>query len=402
MYYMNKALQHLLVLTLFLSSISVVIAQDDAMPPAPLGAWQDCATPSNLPDVIQIGAPLGLTGPISVYGVPQQLGIDLAIQEINGSGYLGDATLEMIYEDTEGDAEQAIAAMTKLIDEDNVTVVFGPSLSTESFAAAPIAQENGVPVMGVTTSAIGIPQQGDFVFRGNLPEAVLIPVMVGQVQDLFGIERVAVLYGDDDDFTISGYDVFVQTLEDLDITITDEATFARGDVDFSPQLTNLIADEPDAIVASALGAEGINIIVQARQLGFDGLILGGNGFNTPDVIAQAGEDAENLIVGASWNIASDNELSTRFVAMFEEAYDFTPDQFSVQAYTVIWLYATAMRCGNSVDGADIRDQLLMIENFESPLGAFSFDPEGEPIHPPVTQIVRDGAFVLLTPELLAD
>jgi len=393
-----RFMKFVIVMMIALISVAIVTAQDEMEQP-PLGWWDECATPDTLPDTIQIGAPLGLTGPISIYGIPQQQGIDIAIEEINSSGYLGDTQLEMVYEDTEGNAEQAIAAMTQLVVEDDVTVVFGPSLSSESFASAPIAQENNTPVMGVTTSAIGIPQQGDFVFRGNLPESVLIPYMVEQVQDIFGIESIAVLYGDDDDFTISGYDVFVDTFDAIGLDITDEATFARGDVDFSPQLTRLIASEPDAIAVSALGREGVAIILQARELGFEGLILGGNGFNTPDVIEQAGDDATNLIVGAAWHITSENELSTRFVDTFQDLYEQTPNQFSVQAYSVIWIYATAIRCADSADGDAIRDALFNIQDFVSPLGEYSFDMEGEPTHAPVAQIVRDGTFVILTPEM---
>lgn len=368
--------------------------------PLPIGLWEQCETP-DLEGTITFGAPLGLTGPISVYGIPEQQGVDLAIQEINESGYLGDAQLEMLYEDTEGNAQQAINAMTKLIEEDNVVAIFGPSLSSEAFAADPIAQEAGVPAMGVTTSAIGIPQMGDFIFRGNLPEQVLIPIMVAQVQELYGIENVAVLYGDDDDFTVTGYEVFIDALDELNITITDEATFARGDVDFSPQLTSLLLGEtqPDAIVVSALGAEGIQIIIQARALGYEGLILGGNGFNSPDIASEAGDDAYNLIVGASWNISGGNDLSLRFVEMFDEAFGREPDQFSVQAYTAMWLYATAIRCEGAADSESIRDGLLNIQEFESPLGAFSFDEEGEPFHEPVVQIFAEGTFLPLTPEL---
>lgn len=396
-------MRNLLALIAILSIFTgVAVAQDDATEdaPLPIGLWEMCETP-NLSGTITFGAPLGLTGPISIYGIPEQQGVDLAIEEINASGYLGDATIEMIYEDTEGNAQQAIAAMTKLIEEDEVVAIFGPSLSSEAFAADPIAQENGIPAMGVTTSAIGIPQIGDFIFRGNLPEQVLIPIMVEQVQDLYEIENVAVLYGDDDDFTLTGYDVFIDALDALNIGIMDEATFARGDVDFSPQLTALLLDDvtPDALVVSALGAEGIQIIIQARALGYEGLILGGNGFNSPDIATEAGDDAENLIVGASWNISGGNDLSLRYVDLFEETYGRQPDQFAVQAYTAMWLYATAIRCEGSADSAAIRDGLLNIEDFETPLGNYSFDEEGEPFHPPVVQIFVDGEFLPLTPEL---
>lgn len=393
-----------LLIALLLMGVSAGMTQEtseDAAQP-PIGLWEECATPQTLPDEVLIGSPLGLTGPISIYGIPEQQGADLAVQEINESGYLGDAQIIMQYEDTEGDAQQAINAMTKLIEEDGVVAVFGPSLSSEAFAADPIAQENGIPVMGVTTSATGITAIGDFVFRGNLPEFILIPDMVAQVTAVAGLEDVAILYGDDDDFTITGYDQFVIALDDNGVNIVEEATFARGDVDFNPQLTRILAAEPDAIAVSALAAEGIQIIVQARALGYEGLILGGNGFNTPDVAAQAGADAEGLIIGASWNINGENNaLSQRFVEMYEAAYGIPPDQFAVQAYTALWLFATAIRCQDSVDGAAIRDGLFAIDNFETPLGPFSFDEMGEPLHPSVTQIIRDGQFVPLTPEMMA-
>ncbi|MEL6407182.1 MAG: ABC transporter substrate-binding protein [Chloroflexota bacterium] len=379
------------------------MADDEAMAetPLPIGLWEQCETP-DLSGTITFGAPLGLTGPISVYGVPEQQGVDLAIAEINESGYLGDAQIEMIYEDTEGDAQQAINAMTKLIEEDNVVAVFGPSLSSEAFAADPIAQEAGIPTMGVTTSAIGIPQIGDYIFRGNLPEQVLIPIMVEEVQTLYNIQDVAVLYGDDDDFTVTGYNVFIEALDGSGINITNEATFARGDVDFNPQLTTLVTGDnvPDALVVSALAAEGIQIIVQARALGYEGLILGGNGFNSPDIASEAGEDATNLIVGASWNIGGGNDLSQRFVSLFEEEYGRQPDQFSVQAYTVMWIFATAIRCEGSAESDAIRDGLFNIQDFASPLGDFSFDGEGEPFHEPVVQIFDAGDFVPLTEDLV--
>ncbi|QPC80815.1 ABC transporter substrate-binding protein [Phototrophicus methaneseepsis] len=398
-----RSLALVLVIPVLLSSnlfFATAISAQEADEQPPIGLWEACPTPQNLPETITIGAPLGLTGPISVYGVPQQQGADIAVEEINASGYLGESQIVMAYEDTEGNAEQTIAAMTRLIEDIGVQAIFGPSLSTEAFAADPIAQEAGIPVMGVTTSAIGIPEMGDFVFRGNLPEHVLIPFMLDEVIPALEIEDVAILYGDDDDFTISGYDVFIEALEDRDVTILGEATFARGDIDFSPQLTTLLAEEPDALLVSALASEGVQIILQARQLGYEGPILGGNGFSTPDVIEQTGEAGNGLIVGASWNVGQQDptESSLRFVEKFEEAYEYAPDQFSVQAYTAMWLFATAIRCTDSVAGEDIRDGLLAIEDMETPLGEFSFDPIGEPIHQPVVQVVEDGLFALFNPE----
>lgn len=377
----------------------MVLAQEEEEEPMLPGLWDVCPTPENLPATVTIGVIFGLSGPISVYGGPQQQAVQLAIAQINESGYLGEGvTLVAIYEDSAGSAEQAINAMTKLVEEDMVVAVIGPTLSTEAFAADPIAQENGTPVMGVSNTASGITDMGEFVFRNSLPESSVIPGTVASATEALGLERVGVLYGNDDDFTVSAYRVFVEALEDLGVEIISEETFAGGDVDFSAQLTNLLAGSPDALVVSALAAEAVQIITQARQQGYMGPIIGGNGFNSPAVLQQTGEDSDNVIVGAAWNIASPDPLSVLFSELFEETYGALPDQFAAQAYTGAWLMATAIRCADSVDRSDVRDALAAIEDFPSPLGLYSFDEDRNPVHDPVVQIAIDQAFAVLGAE----
>jgi branched-chain amino acid transport system substrate-binding protein len=393
---MKRVLILLAVLALSAAPLSV-LAQDDMM--AMPGLMDECPVPENLPETVSVGAIFGLSGNISVYGGPQQNGVNLALEQINSSGYLGEGTtLEILFEDSGADAEGAIGAMTKLVEEDGVVAVLGPTLSTHAFAADPIANDAGVPVMGVSNTASGITDMGEFVFRNSLPESSVIPGTISQSVELLGLEAVGVLYGDDDDFTLSGYDVFIDALLDNEVDILGEETFARGDVDFSAQLTNLIGDEPDALIVSALAAEAGVIIAQARELGFAGPIIGGNGLNSPAIIEQAGDASEGVIVGAAWNVNASDDLSTTFTTEYEAAYSALPDQFSAQAYTGAWLMAAAVRCADSTDSADVRDALAGITGFNSPLGEFSFDEDRNPVHLPVLQIIEDGAFAVLTGE----
>lgn len=360
-----------------------------------VGFWSQCATPENLPETVTIGAIFGLSEAVAVYGTAQQQAVQLAVEEINASEYLGTGvTLEVIYEDSAGNRDQAIAAMTKLVEEDQVVAVLGPTLSSEAFAADPVAQENGTPVLGVSNTALGITEMGDFVFRNSLAEAAVIPGTITQAKDILGLTKVGLLYGNDDDFTVSGYEVFKQALQDNEIEILGEETFAKGDVDFNAQLTNLISAEPDALVVSALAAEGVQIVLQARSLGYDGPIIGGNGFNSPAVLRDTGEASEGLIVGGAWNYGNPNptESSVRFVNLYEAMFDSSPDQFAAQAYTGAWLVATAIRCADSVDRTAVRDALAEITEFDSPLGVFSFDENRDPVHDPIAQIVVEGAF----------
>lgn len=365
-----------------------------------------CPAPAALPETVTLGAVFGLSGNISVYGGPQRQAVELAVSQINEMGFLGEGTtLEVIFEDSTGDAQQAIAAMTKLVEQDGVVAVIGPTLSTEAVAAVPVAQDAGTTVMGVSNTATALREAlGDFYHRDSLPEAVVIPGTIAQAKDALGLTRVGVLYGNDDDFTLSGYDVFIQALEDNGIEILGEETFARGDVDFSAQLTNLIAQQPDALVVSALAAEATQIIVQARQLGYTGPIIGGNGFNSPAVLANAGADAEGLIVGGAWNIGNPNpsESSVQFVDAFTAATGNAPDQFAAQAYTGAWLVASGIRCADSVDRTAVRDAVGTLAEVETPLGLFSFDESGEPVHEPIAQIVVEGKFQPLALQMASE
>jgi branched-chain amino acid transport system substrate-binding protein len=366
-----------------------------------IGFWEECEDPS-LEGEINVGYIFSLTGGASVYGTSQENGLLLAAEEINESGYLGDATLVMVKEDGGSTPEEAIAAMEKQVGENDVVAIIGPTLSTQAFAADPIAQEAGIPVMGVSNTANGITAMGDYVFRNSLPEASVIPGNLAQAVEILGIETVGVLYSDNDDFSVSGYNVFSATLEELEVEVIGTETFQIGDTNFDAQLTNLVFEEPDALVVSTLAAEATLLVEQARGLGYEGPIIGGNGFNTPAIAANVGEAADGVVVGAAWHITNPAEINVAFVEMYEEAYEVSPDQFAAQSYTGVWLMATAIRCADSTDPAEIRDALAEIEEFDSPLGLFSFDEERNPVHDPVAQIIVDGVFEILSEESAAE
>jgi branched-chain amino acid transport system substrate-binding protein len=378
--------------------LSASFAQD-AMAKPLVGAWETCPEPSKLSVTVSFGAIFTLSGAASVYGNTQKNGVDLAVEEINTSAYLGkNAKLEVKIEDSASKPEQAITAMTKLVQEDKVAAVLGPTLSTEAVAADPVAMEAKTVVLGVSNTASGLTTKiGDYYFRNSLPESAVIPGTIAQAGEILGLKKVGLLYGNDDEFTKSGYDVFKQAVQDNKIEIAGEQTFTKGTKDFNAQLTALIGNDPDALVVSALAAEAVPIIQQARTLGFDGPIIGGNGFNSPAVLKQSGADAEGLIVGGAWNFDNPNpsKSSVAFADMYQKKFNAAPDQFAAQAYTGAWLLATAVRCGDSADREVIKEQLPKIKDFETPLGAFAFDENRDPVHDPIAQIVKEGKFIPL-------
>ncbi|MCB0251627.1 MAG: ABC transporter substrate-binding protein [Anaerolineae bacterium] len=366
--------------------------QEPAAEPTAEAAAEPAAASGALSGEIVVGCAHALSGPIAIYGEPIHNGILLAAQQINDQKLLGDATLAIVCEDTAGDKAQAINAFQKLINQDKVVAILGPTLSNSAFAADPVAQEAGIPVLGSSNTAAGITDMGDYVFRDSLPESDVIPNTILVTKDKLGYSKVAVMYGNDDQFTQSGYDVFAEALAGSGTEVVATETFAKGDTDFSAQLTKIAALEPEALIVSALAEEAANIMIQARQLGLDVPIIGGNGFNSPKLAEIAGPAAEGAISGAAWNIGNPAPENQAFVDAYRAAYGGDPDQFAAQAYTATWLMATAIKNAGSADPAAIRDALAAITDFPSPLGTYSFDANRNPVHTPVVLIVKDGKF----------
>lgn len=345
-----------------------------------------------LDEPVRIGVVFSQTGGAAVYGATQVAGVELAAEQLNGRG--AGVTYELVIEDDASDPAQGITAYEKLINQDQVSAIIGPTLSNTMQSTGPVAQDAGVPAMGVSTTAEGITDIGEYVFRDSLTEGDVIPQTVAAANEAFGLEQVAVMYGDDDAFTVSGWEIFVQALEDEGIETTTTQTFAKGDTDFSAQLTEVRNTDPDALVVSGLAEENALILTQARDLGIDVPVLGGNGFNSPAIAEQAGDAAEGVLVGAAWNSASDAPMSQDFIAAYEEANGSPPDQFAAQAYTGMMLYAQAIESACSADRDDIREALNGLDNVPTVLGDFSFDDNRDAVHEAVVQIIENGQFAV--------
>lgn len=352
------------------------------------GSGADCT----LDDPVKVGVVFSQTQAAAVYGATQLNGVRLAADQLNEQGGV---TYELVVEDDASDPAQGITAFEKLINADQVSVIIGPTLSNTAQSSDPVAQDAGVPVLGVSNTAPGITDIGDYVFRNSLTEGQVIPETIAAAKEKFGLEKVAVLYGNDDAFTQGGFEVFKQALADAGIEITTTQTFAKGDTDFSAQLTEAKQTDPDALVVSALAEEAANILTQARELGLDVPVIGGNGFNSPALLENAGEAAEGVVVGAAWNSAADNPATKEFIDAYTEEYGSQPDQFAAQAYAGMNIVDAAVRSSCSADPAAIRDGLESIEGMDTVLGEFSFTESRDADHPAVVQIVDGGEFKIL-------
>ncbi|SJN28690.1 Leucine-, isoleucine-, valine-, threonine-, and alanine-binding protein [Microbacterium esteraromaticum] len=351
------------------------------------GSGDSCVIEGTVP----VGAALSLTGGAASYGESQQKGLELALADLNAKDGV---KYDLKVEDDGSDPRQAISVFETFVGN-GTSLIIGPTLSNTAFQAQPVAQEAGVPVLAISNTATGITAQGDFIFRDSLTEAQVIPQTIQAASEKLGLKKVVVMYSNDDAFTESGFEVMESALKDQGIEVLDTLKFSVKDTDFRSLLTAAKEKNPDAIVVSALIEAAIPLVTQARELGINEPIIGGNGFNNPALMKDAGQAAEDVIVGAAWNSASDSPENTAFMKAFEEKYGAGPDQFAAQAYTGMLIVDHAVRANCSGERTDVQQSLTEVKDLATPLGSISINKDRDAEHPAVVQIVKDGKFTVL-------
>jgi branched-chain amino acid transport system substrate-binding protein len=345
--------------------------------------------------IVRIGAALSLTGTAKLFGSAQRSGIKLAQDEINANHILGSTRLEVIVEDDGSDRAQASVVFQKFIENSHVLAILGPTLSDTALSVDPLAQQASVPVLAISNAAGGITQIGNFIFRDCLSESQLTPQIIKMVRARLKVHNAALLYTDTDP-NRAGSHGFKKALQDLGVHIGSELSFTREQTDFTPQLEEIAASRPDALFVTAPAQLAAPILIQAHQHGLGNVpIIGSNAFNSDTVLRSAGDSAEGLIVGSAWSVANPSARNQQFIQSYRARYGVDPDQLAAQAYTGVYILASAIQdAGTITDPRAVRDALERVNKLDTPLGPFSFNAQRDADYPPSVQIVRKGRLQL--------
>lgn len=384
MNYLIKAL-------LYILSVSVVFF---------MGCSGKDSDPEPTPTEIPIGIVVSLTGSFSPYGPIQQNGILLAISEINSKSLLPGKKITPYIVDDRSVPDTCQSVFLDLINTRKVVAIIGPTSSNSAFAADTIAQNRKVVVVGISNTVPGITGMGDYIFRNSLPESAVIPNTVQITHDALKYSKVAVVYGDDDPYTLGAYNSFKSALESTTgVSIIATETVHKGDYQFTDPINRIKASAPDIIVLALLVNEASRFMVQARNLGIPDSIrfLGGNSFNTSKLWQQAGNAAQGAICGTAWIYTEETPGNAAFIENYISIYGARPDQFAAQAYAAIYILADALKRSGQLNSTDLCNALAATANLPTVLGMFSFDGNRDPVHSPVVQELIDGEFVVFKP-----
>lgn len=336
---------------------------------------------------MSIGIALPLTGPLAPAGTLMKQGFTLAIDEINKADAT-DLNLKFIFEDDAGTADGAVKAFNTLIDIEGVSVILGPASSSATEAAFPIAKENQIVAISPTAGARGLTAISDFVFRIPLTSDVVVSKGIEVTHTKLGYQQVVTMYDETDLFSTDRDATLQEAFTARGVEVLTTETFESGDTDFSAQLTRIQALNPDAIFVSALPPEKPGILIQAHQLGISVPFIVSS--LTDVEVEAAGAAAEGAITFTGWLPTDDTPGNQAFVQNYSATFGMEPNAFAASSYAAVYILAEAIKNAQSTDSIAIRDALTAIRDFDTVLGKFSFDANGDAVYDPKVLIVKDG------------
>jgi branched-chain amino acid transport system substrate-binding protein len=336
---------------------------------------------------IPIGVALAQTSNVALLGQEGIQGAKIAEKYFNDKGGVDGTPIKLVIQDTGGDEAGAINAFQILINQNKVVGIVGPTLSQQAFSTGPVAERAKVPVIAASNTAKGIPEIGDYIARVSAPVSIVAPNSLKAALKLNPkIKKVAVFYAQNDAFSKSETEIFQQAVKDQKLDIVTVQKFQTTDTDFQAQATNALNLKPDLIIISGLAADGGNLVRQLRELGYQGIIVGGNGFNTSNIFAVCQARCNDVLVAQAYSSEHQNEINKTFRTTYLNQYKKEPPQFSAQGFTAVQVFVEALK---EVDKKNdiakmpleqLRTELnkqLLTGKYDTPLGQISFTPVGD-------------------------
>ncbi len=339
---------------------------------------------------IVIGEFGSLTGTTATFGISTKNGVDMAIEDINKSGGLLGKQVRVIVEDNQGKPEEAQLVVTKLITKDKVIAVLGEVASSRTLAAAPVAQSNGIPMISPSSTNPKVTQVGDYIFRVCFIDPFQGLVMAKFANNTLKVKNVAILRDIKNDYSVGLADVFIKNFTALGGTIIADESYSEGDTDFSAQLTSVGAKKPEAIFVPGYYTEVALIARQAKNLGINAPLLGGDGWDSPRLIEIGGDALNGSYFSNHYSQDDPSPTIQKFVADYQAKYNEVPDALAGLGYDSAAVLFDAIKRANSADPAKIRDALAQTKDFQGVTGMITLDADRNAVKPAVVLQVSEG------------
>jgi len=345
---------------------------------------------------IKVGEFASLSGKEATFGISSHEGTLLAIENLNAAGGVLGRQFQLITEDDLSKAGEPATDVNKLISRDNVVAVLGEVASSRSLEAAPICQASQIPMISPSSTNPKVTETGDYIFRVCFIDPFQGTVMANFSHNTLKARKVALFTDVKSDYSKGLAKYFKESFLKLGGEIPVELDFNGGDKDFKAQLTAIKAANPDAVFVPGYYTDVALICIQAKQLGINVPLCGGDGWESGDLV-KIGQDAvegDYFSTHYAPDVATPN--SQKFVADYQKRFNGkTPDAMAALGYDSAMILADAIKRAGVTDGPKVRDALAATKNFDGVTGITTINAQRDATKPAVILQVKDGKFKYL-------
>jgi branched-chain amino acid transport system substrate-binding protein len=348
---------------------------------------------------IVIGQVASLTGDTATFGVSADEGVRLALDEINGGSKVLGKPIKLVTEDDRSTSDEAKTAAEKLINRDHAVAIIGEIASSRSIAMAPVCQDAKVPMLSPGSTNPKVTEVGDYIFRACFIDPFQGKAMAEFALNNLKLKRFGMLYAVNSDYSVGLKDYVMQAVNAGGGQIVDtEAYTEKNDKDFRSQLTKIRDHHPDAIFVTGYYQEAGLIARQARDLGINVPLIGGDGWDSDQLVKVGGQAIDGCYFTNHYSPDEQRPEVQAFVTAYKAKYknpDGTPkvpDAMAILGYDAMKLMAHAINQAGSTDGQKIRDALAATKNFPAAAGSITIDENRNAIKPIVVIKIVNGQF----------
>lgn len=352
-------------------------------------------------DTIKIAVPSPFTGAAAGYGDNVKAGVSMKVDEINAKGGVNGKMIEAVYFDEQCDPKEAATVGTKIAGDKDLVAIVGHLCSGAHLAALPNYLRAGVAALSPTATNVNISGKNKdakgtvWSFRDVYRDDFQGTFLADYIAKAMGLKKVAIFFANSD-YGIGLKDAFTKEAKAIGLTIVGEEAYQEKSTDFTPQLTKLKGEAPEAIFISGYYAEGALIADQAKKLGINVPKFGADGMDNADYIKLAGPAADNTYLTTPFLAETAGPEAKAFIDGFKSKFKRDVDWMSANAYDAAGAIIDAI-AKVGPDRAKIRDYLAGMDSKEKAYkgitGLIYFDKNGDCVKPAFVKMVKNGQFV---------
>ncbi len=324
---------------------------------------------------IVIGHYGSMTGSTAHFGQDTDRGVRLAIEEANAKGGVLGKQIRVVTLDTRGDSAEAANAVTRLIDIEKATSLLGEVASSLSLAGGRVAQRRKIPMISPTSTNPKVTEIGDYVFRVCFIDPFQGRVMATFTRQNLKLNRVAILKDVKNDYSIGLAQAFQNSFTAQGGTIVVEQSYSQGDTDFSAQVTAIRGTAAQAIFVPGYYSEVGSIARTADRLGLKIPLLGGDGWDSPDLFKIGGDAINGSYFSDHFAPDVATDRAKQFVANFTTKYGVAPSGLGALGYEAAEVMVDAIRRAGKDDPTAIRDAIAQTKDFDGVTGKITIDAQ---------------------------